>query len=57
MDTEIENEIVKNFVQKRSKERLCWELSSPKKDWVACLKSIRESIWMKERSIKFRIGV
>lgn len=57
MNAEIEREIVQNFVQKRSKERLRWELSSPKKDWVACLKSIRESIWMKEKSIKFHIGV
>ena len=31
MNAEIEREIVQNFVQKRSKERLRWELSSPKK--------------------------
>lgn len=49
MNAEIEREIVQNFVQKRSKERLRWELSSPKKDWVACLKSIRE--YLDERKI------
>ena len=31
MNAEIEREIVQNFVQKRSKERLRWELSSPRK--------------------------
>lgn len=50
MNAEIEREIVQNFVQKRSKERLCWELRSPKKR-LGGMSKINKREYLDERKI------
>lgn len=50
MNAEVEREIVQNFVQKRSKERLRWELSSPKKR-LGGMSKINKREYLDERKI------